>query len=347
MLRAREFDFSVPIEQIATHPRPHHLHRLLGYDRQAKQISHCQFADLGRALPPESLIVINNSQVVNAALKKQPDDGHYLQILNPRETSLDKVAIAIYSRTESVGEIEITGGRFVIRVVGDRVALGVIVPDDSAINSLPVFLDRYGVIPLPTYIGAERLAYNLDESAYEVCYAHVPGSLACPTAGLHFTPELMQALEAHGHQFVEITLHIGYGSWGSVQTAYVSDFDLDSEEIIVNLDALKALWQGKREKRPIVAVGTTCARTLESVAAEVLQESQPEAGIQRTTNLFIHPPYHPRVADALLTDFAYPQTPVMMMSAAFCGLDALKQVYNVALAEGYMFDIFGDACLIM
>jgi S-adenosylmethionine:tRNA ribosyltransferase-isomerase len=285
--------------------------------------------------------------VVNAALKKQPDDGHYLQLLNPEELSLERAAIAMSEGTMPGTEIRIIGGRFVVHAAGDRVVQGTILPDDAAIRSLPEFLDQYGVIPLPTYIGEERLAYDIDQSAYEVCYAHVPGSLACPTAGLHFTPALMRTLEAQGHQFVEITLHIGYGSWGSVQTAYVDDFDLDSEAITVGLDALQTLWQGKRDHRTIIAVGTTCVRTLESIAPEILNETQPAVGIQRSTSLFIHPPYQPRVVDALLTDFAFPQTPVMMMSAAFCGLDAIKRVYRTALDEGYMFDIFGDAFLIM
>lgn len=347
MLRPSDFDFSVPAGQIATRPRPHHEHRLLAYHRQADRITNTHFADLGGVLPPESLIVINNSQVVNAALKKQPDDGHYLQVLDPREQNLDHVVMSLASRPAAGTQIDVAGGRFIVHSTHDSVTLGQLVPDDPGLQSLPAFLEKHGVIPLPTYIGAERLAYDLDEAAYQVCYAHVPGSLACPTAGLHFYPELMQALEQAGHQFVEITLHIGYGSWGSLSTAYVDDFDLDSEEIIVELEALQTLWQGKRDGRAIVAVGTTCVRTLESIAAEIHQETLPDTGIHRNTNLFIHPPYQPRVADALLTDFAYPRTPVMVMSAALCGLDAIRQVYNVALDAGYMFDIFGDALLII
>ena len=347
MLPASAFDFSIPGGQIATRPRPHHDHRLLAYNRQTHTITPVPFSALGRLLPPESLIVINNSKVVKAAIKKDPDDGNYIQVLNPQSSSLENVAIPLPQNAEPDDAINITGGRLVILAADSRVALCKIISDDPSMDSLQAFLSRYGVIPLPTYVGEERLAYDVDESAYEVCYARVPGSLACPTAGLHFTPTLMHSLETQGHQFVEITLHIGYGSWGSVQTAEIGEFDLDAEEITVDREALQRLWQGKREGRPIIAIGTTCVRTLESIADEILQATQPGSGIKRTTNLFIHPPYQPRVADALLTDFAYPQTPVMIMSAAFCGLDEIKQVYNRALDEGYMFDIFGDALLML
>lgn len=347
MIKTADFDFRIPSAQIAAHPRPHAQHRLLAYDRQSQTNTSGAFASLGDVLPPRSLIVINNSQVVRAALKKQPDDGDSLQVLNPTQTRLDQVLAVPPEGSRAGMEMRVMGGVYRAQEVGKGVMLGAILPDDAGIDTLPQFLAQYGHIPIPSYVESDRLAADLDPAAYQTCYARVPGSLACPTAGLHFTPDLMAALEAAGHQFVEITLHIGYGSWGTLQTAYVDDFDLNAEEIIVEPDALQALWQARREGRKIVAVGTTCVRTLESIAAEVLQDAPPQAGVHRTTSLFIHPPYQPRVAGALLTDFAYPQTPVMLMSAAFCGVPALRAVYQQALQQGYMFDIFGDALLIL
>ena len=346
MLRTADFSFSIPGSQIAKRPRPHDEHRLLAYQRDANRITHSPFDEITQALPPDSLIVINNSKVVNAALKRQPDDGTYIQILNPREVELDQTIIRRVADAVAGSEIPVAGGHFMVRSVGEGVMLGSLMPNDPTNSTLPLFLENYGVIPLPDYIASERLVDELDASAFNVHYAHVPGSLTCPTAGLHFYPELMASIEEQGHQFVEVTLHIGYGSWGSLNTTYLDEFDLDSEEIIVEIDSLRALWRGKQDGRPIVAVGTTCVRTLESIAPEVLQPAEPEAGVHRTTNMFIRPPYQPRVADALLTDFAYPQTPVMAMTAVFCGLEPIQRLYQEALKSGYMFDIFGDALLI-
>lgn len=346
MLRTEDFAFTIPAGQMATRPRPHHEHRLLAYHQHERAIAHYQFAELGQALPPDSLLVVNNSKVVRAALKKTPEDGHYIQILNPRETRLDKVAATLSNEVAAGSKVDVVGGQLVIRAVGKGVVTGEIIPADSSVQSLPAFLDAYGVIPLPDYIDEERQTHDLDEADFQACYARVPGSLTCPTAGLHFYPSLIDELKAQGHECVEVTLHIGYGSWDSLQTTFVDEFDLGAEEIIVDVEALHSLRRAKRDGRAVVAVGTTCVRTLESIAPEVWQAEEPETPVHRTTSLFIYPPYEFKVASALLTDFAYPQTPVMTMSAAFCGLDAIKRIYHTALSDGYMFDIFGDALLL-
>src|SRR5690606_27507833 len=126
---------------------------------------------------------------------------------------------------------------------------------------------------------------------FQAYYARVPGSLTCPTAGLHFYPSLIEELKAQGYEFVEVTLHIGYGSWGSLQTTFVDEFDLGAEEIIVEVEALQSLRRAKREGRAVIAVGTTCVRTLESIADEVWQADEPETPVRRTTNWFNYPPY--------------------------------------------------------
>ena len=339
-----EFDFDIPSGQIAVRPRPHAQHRLMKVDRRSGHVSHHDFAEIGTVLPSGSLLVINNSQVVKAALRRRDKVSRLVQVLNPLEPDLARVAVT----TPSDRDFAIDGGYFKLADVKDSVALGRIIPDDARIVSLPDFLDQHGTIPIPVYVESERFkgAEDLDESAYAVCYAHVPGSLACPTAGLHFYPELMTALERAGHQFVEITLHIGYGSWGSLQSGSIAGYDLNAEEIHVEVDALNAIWQAKRDQRPVIAVGTTCVRTLESITHEILNTKPPKNAVHRTTALFIHPPYQPRVADALLTDFAYPKTPIMMMSAAFTDMSILRKSYDDAITRGYMFDIFGDALLL-
>lgn len=347
-LLTQGFEFCIPQEQIAYAPRPRREHRLLVYDRSTGRSAHYAFAEFCAALPPHTLIVINNSKVVRAALRKVPDDGSYVQVLNPNELRLESVVTRL-SLPVGAG-ITVTGGRYTVTdspLPGKDIRVGRIDPADSTLATLPEFLARHGSLPIPTYISSERLPESLDERAYQVCYAHVPGSIACPTAGLHFYPELMDDLRAAGHEVVEVTLHIGYGSWGDVETDYLDEFDLDAEEIHVEAEALRRLREARQTGRRLLAVGTTCVRTLESVAQEVTHGTWPPEGVHRTTNLFIYPSHQFQVADMLLTDFAYPRTPVMIMSAAFCGLDPLLSVYREALDAGYMFDIFGDALLIV
>ena len=177
MLRTEDFAFTIPAGQIARQPRPHHEHRLLAYHQHDRAMAHHKFSELGQALPSGSLIVVNNSKVVRAALKKTPDDGHYVQILNPRETHLDQVA-ATFSDEVVVGEkVDVVGGQLLIRAVGKGVVSGEIIPADPAIQTLPAFLDAYGVIPLPDYIDAQRQTRELDEADFQACYARVTVSM--------------------------------------------------------------------------------------------------------------------------------------------------------------------------
>lgn len=338
------FRFSIPPAQMAVRPRPHAQHRLLAFRPKQGEIRHLAFVNLKQALPPHSLLVINNSLVLNACLRKDPDDGRVVQVLNPKSVSLTQVVLA--APLEPGQTLSLRGAAFAAREAGKGIAIGELTPIDPGLTSLPAFLERYGVLPVPSYVNSERLTDDLPADAFSVCYASVPGSLSCPTAGLHFTPALMADLRQAGHEFVEITHHIGYGSWGDVKTPNLSDFDLDAEEMNISLPALQKLWQAKRSHQPVIAVGTTCVRSLESIPDEVLANELPQAGIHRTTNLFIFPPFQPRVVDGLLTDFAYPQTPVMIMSAALAGEQAIMQVYQLALQAGYQFDIFGDGLLI-
>lgn len=348
-LLSNAFEFPIPREKIALRPRPHGQHKLLVYDRVSREITHHQFEDLGNLLPKGSVIVVNNSRVVKAALRKPVDDGTYLHVMYPNHESLNEV-YTLCPWKPPVGEkVFVNGGYYEVKgapIPNRDVRVGVLVPDDKNIKNLPEFLDRFGSLPIPIYINSERPPDSADNRDYQNCYAKVPGSIECPTAGLHFYPELMDSLKKQGLEFVEITLHIGYGTWKSLKAKYIDEHEMDPEEMVVTPEAFNRLIEVKKENRPLLAVGTSGVRTLETIAPEVLRGEKISAPITKETSLYIHPPYDFKLADMLLTNFAYPRTPIMVLPATFIGLGELKRIYQEALAHDYLFYTYGDSILI-
>jgi len=349
-LRSADFDLQVPPGLIAVAPRPHAEHRLLAFDRRSGALRHARFAEIVDLLPPRSLIVVNNSRVMKTSLALAADPAADIQVLDPGAESLERVAALCPFPAPPGARLAVAGGEFLVTDVplaGRNVCLGRLRAQDPSIVSLPAYLEAHARVALPRYLSSQRVPAEVGEEDFQTIFARVPGSLTCPTAGLHFTSGLVEALQSAGHEFVELSLHIGFGSWGSLETEYVGDFDLDAEQIIVSRDTLLRLRQARSTGRRILAVGTTCVRTLESIPDEILGAAAPSTDVRRLTGLLIYPGHEFKVADMLLTDFAYPRTPVMMMSAAFCGLDVLREMYREAICSGYRFDIFGDGLLLI
>lgn len=348
-LLVSDFEFPIPRERIAIRPRPHGQHKLVIYDRRTKKITHHKFDDIGTLLPKGTVIVINNSKVVKAALRKIVDDGTYLHVMYPSHPDLNEV-FTLCPWKPAVGEtIDIKGGKYMVQgapVENRDIRIGKLIPNDQAIKTLPEFLEKNGSIPIPIYVNSERMPDDRDKRDYQNCYARVPGSIECPTAGLHFYPKLMEDLKGEGIDFIEVTLHIGYGTWKSFKTKYADEHDMDAEEIIVSGKSLEKLIKAKKQKRPILAVGTSSVRTLESIADEILNGHAPKGGIHRETNLFIYPGYKPKIVNMLLTNFSYPRTPIMALAAAFSELRPLKKIFREALDNDYLFYTYGDAILI-
>ncbi len=349
-LLSSDFEFSIPRERIAIRPRPHGQHKLIVYDRKTKIISHHRFEEIVDLLPKGTVVVVNNSKVVNASLRKAVEDGTYLHVMYPSHSNLNEV-YALCPWKPAVGEsIEIKGGKYVIEgapVVNRDVRVGKLIPHDKNIKTLPEFLEKHGYLPIPIYVNSERLPDNLDHRDYQNCYAKIPGSIECPTAGLHFYPKLINQMKNKGIEFVEVTLHIGYGTWKSFKTEYIDEHDMDAEEMIVSEDILKRLREFKKQGRPILAVGTSSTRTLESLNKEINGSGNIKHGVHRDTGIFIYPGSKLKVADMLLTNFAYPRTPIMALAAAFSGLNPLKRIFTEALEGDYLFYTYGDSILIL
>jgi S-adenosylmethionine:tRNA ribosyltransferase-isomerase len=206
------------------------------------------------------------------------------------------------------------------------------------------FMAAHGEVPIPIYVNARRDPDAADAADYQNVYASVPGSVACPTAGLHLSEQVLKALREAGHDLVEVTLHIGYGTWKSLAAEYVDEHVMDAETCEVGAEALGALRAAKRDGRPVVAVGTSSVRTLETFAGEIL-DGRTAGPLRRDTDLYIAPGFRFRVADHMVTNFAYPRTPIMALTAAFTGsLDLLRSAYRQAVDDGrYLFLTYGDA----
>jgi S-adenosylmethionine:tRNA ribosyltransferase-isomerase len=203
-------------------------------------------------------------------------------------------------------------------------------------------IDRIGHVPLPPYI--KRPDRPSDRLRYQTVYARERGSIAAPTAGLHFTDEVLAALAARGVECTEITLHVGYGTFKPIRAVTLDEHVIDPEAFIVNEGAAEAITRARRERHRVIAVGTTTVRVLESLA--VGDDGHVEAASGETA-LFIRPGHEFRIVDGLITNFHLPQSSLLVLVAAFAGRKRILEAYREAVAHGYRFDSYGDAMLIL
>ena len=337
-LLTHDFYYDLPEELIAQTPaEPRDASRLLVYSRAADSITHAHFRDLPEFLKPGDLLVINNTKVIPARifahmegrqstfeilLLRRLDYTRWETIMRParkaRKGSVLKVSDELSAVVEDVGEYGVRTVRFLFDGVFEDI------------------LDRVGNMPLPPYIH-EKLD---DKTRYNTVYSKTDGSAAAPTAGLHFTPELMQKVRACGADFAEVLLHIGLGTFRPVKAEKVTDHEMHSEYYELSPEAAEKINAAKREGRRVIAVGTTAVRVLESTADENGRVT-PCAG---ETKIFIYPPYRFKCVDALITNFHLPESTLIMLVSALVGREKTLEIYNTAVKERYRFFSFGDSC---
>jgi len=336
-----DFDYELPNSQIAQHPLPDRsASRLLVLDRASGEMRHLHFRDLPGLIPSRDVLVINTSRVIPARLHGKRDTGSPAELLLIREQP-DGSWLAMGH----------PGGKL---KPGRRVTFG----DDSAVEILEVLggglrrvrfagpldaratLAKYGEVPLPPYI--RRAPDQADSERYQTVYAAHDGSVAAPTAGLHFTQPLLDRIAARGIEWLTVTLHVGPGTFLPVKTDDPRQHPMHGEWGVVSAEAAARINRVRAGGGRVVAIGTTSLRLLESGAAET-GEVQPFAG---ETRLFILPGYRFRAIDLLLTNFHLPRSTLLMLVAALAGLDRIKAAYAHAVAARYRFFSYGDACLI-
>ena len=340
-MKTSDFMYDLPEELIAQTPiEPRDHSRLLVYNRATREIEHKHFYDVIDYLNPGDALVINETRVIPARLYGVRAGGGACELLllkqlGPKhwESLVRPGAKLKVGKTVSIGE-----GRMTATIVGESEG-GARIVDFECEGTFEAALDELGEMPLPPYIH-EKLA---DRSRYQTVYAKEDGSAAAPTAGLHFTPELLDRIRAKGIDVIPILLHVGLGTFRPVKAENVEDHEMHSEYYEVSEDAAKRIHAAKAAGHRVVAVGTTSVRTLESSA----QETGEVVAKKAWTQIFITPGFHFNAVDALITNFHLPGSTLIMLISALMGREEALRVYEAAVKERYRFFSFGDAMLIL
>lgn len=343
-MRLSDFDYELPRELVAQHPvHPRDTARLMVVDRITGRLEHRVFRDLPERLTALDVVVINDTRVIPARLRGRKRTGGAVEILLLRPASGAGGRDASWEALVKPGRGTGPGTRITI---GDDVQIEMAerLPNGArmlhVLAPLPVtdILRRYGEVPLPPYVH-ERLK---QEDDYQTVYAAHPGAVAAPTAGLHFTDDLIARLERSGVQFVRITMHIGLGTFRPVTGEDIARHRMDAEWYEVTPQAADRINRTRQGGGRVVVVGTSAVRTLETLAG-------PDGVVRSGTgwsDLFIHPGFEFRVTDVLVTNFHLPRTTLMMLVSAFAGHALIRRAYAEAMAQRYRFYSFGDAMLI-
>lgn len=339
MVRVSDFDYELPPERIARHPADRRdASRLLELERATGRVRHRRFSEIVELLAPGDMLVVNDTRVIPARLVgKRPSGGRVeLLLLEPagegRWRALGKPGRALRPGSR----LHFGEGRLIASVLG-RAEGGTWVVELEHEGELLPLLEEIGLPPLPPYI--DRDPEPGDRERYQTVYAREPGAVAAPTAGLHFTPELLSAIRARGVSIGALTLHVGLGTFQPVRVERVEEHVMHEERFEVPDELARLI--NERSGR-LVAVGTTVTRALESVADD---QGRIRAGSGRT-DLFIYPGYQFRAVEALLTNFHLPRSTLLMMVSAFAGRERILAAYREALARGYRFYSYGDAMFI-
>ena len=338
-MNTKDFDFDLPEELIAQTPlEVRDASRLLILDRKKRTLTDSHFDSILDQLQPGDALVMNNTRVLPARLHGQKPDTHgHVELLLLKNTQGDQwEVLAKPAKRLRVGaKVEFGDGRLKATVVEELEQGGRIVEFSYEGIFLEV-LESLGEMPLPPYIH-EKLE---DRERYQTVYAKENGSAAAPTAGLHFTEDLLQKIEAKGVHLVYLTLHVGLGTFRPVSVDNLEEHEMHSEYYQFSQEAADTLNQVKAKGGRVVAVGTTSIRTLETIGNKFDGQLQADAG---WTNIFIKPGYDFKVVDAFSTNFHLPKSTLVMLVAAFAGRDFVLEAYRHAVEERYRFFSFGDA----
>lgn len=345
-LKTADFFYDLPRELIAQHPaKRRDASRLMVLDRATGAVIHKHFFDIVDYLNPGDVLVINDSKVIPARLfghvKERPQAGVELLLLRQRALDVWETLVKPGKRARP-GEMLTFGdgllsGR-VTDVVDEGNRLIEFDYDHAAFENIYAVLHRIGLMPLPPYITEQQE----DNDRYQTVYARVEGSAAAPTAGLHFTPELLSKIREKGVAVAPVMLHVGLGTFRPVKADRIDDHVMHTEYFSVSRESADLINERRAAGGRVVAVGTTSCRTLESAADEqgVLH---PVCG---DTGIFIYPGYRFRAVDALITNFHLPESTLIMLVSAFYNREAVLAAYKIAVQEKYRFFSFGDAMLI-
>ncbi|MGA3046420.1 MAG: tRNA preQ1(34) S-adenosylmethionine ribosyltransferase-isomerase QueA [Terracidiphilus sp.] len=350
-MQVSDFDFDLPAELIAQQPPAERgLSRMLTVDRATGVLRDASFADFPSLLNPGDLLVLNDSRVIPArlfarriAIRGRQEPTGQIEVLLTESTAENcwralvkpgrKVAVGVHLTFASQsGSIELEAEVLERGEFGERLLRF------SPVEDFLATVDRIGHMPLPPYI--RRDDANADRERYQTVFSREPGSVAAPTAGLHFTPQILDAIAAKGVEIARVTLHVGLGTFAPLRVHRLDEVHLHRERFTLSESAADAVNRAVRDGRRIVAAGTTVVRTLEHCALQAAGgEIKPHSGV---TDIFIAPGFNFHLVGALLTNFHLPQSSLLMLVSAFAGRDRVLAAYRHAVREQYRFFSYGD-----
>ena len=340
-MKVSDFNYELPEELIAQTPiKKRDESRLLVLNRKNKTIEHKKFKDVISYLEPGDCLVINNTKVIPARLYGKKTTGAKVEfvLLNQIEGDIWETMVRPGNKLHEGAEVEFANGKLKAKIIetmpgGTR---KVKFEYNCIFNEI---IDEIGLMPLPPYIH-ETLE---EKDRYQTVYAKYNGSAAAPTAGLHFTKELLKQIENKGIKIANVTLHVGIGTFRPVKEENVEEHKMHTEHYYIKKEDAEKINEAKKNKKRVIAVGTTSCRVLETIADKngMVEETRGD------TNIFIYPGYKFKCLDGLITNFHLPQSTLLMLVSAFAGKEYIIKAYKEAVKEKYRFFSFGDAMLIL
>jgi S-adenosylmethionine:tRNA ribosyltransferase-isomerase len=350
-MKLSQFKYKLPKTAIASYPTENRDEsKLMVLHKKDGKIEHKMFKDILDYFKEDDVMIMNNTKVFPARMYGNKEKtGAKIEVFLLRELNRDSLLWDVLvdpARKIRIGNKLYFGdedNELVAEVIDNTTSRGRTLRFlfDGPYEEFKAKLFSFGEMPIPRYIGRE--SEESDKDRYQTIYSKVEGAVAAPTAGLHFSRELMKRLEIKGINFAEVTLHVGLGTFRPVEVEDITKHKMDSEQIHIPLASAEMVSKAKDEKRRICAIGTTAMRTIES-SVSTDQRLKPYEG---WTNKFIYPPYEFSIADCMVTNFHMPESTLLMMVSAFGGYDHIMNAYKVALKEGYRFLSYGDAMLII
>lgn len=337
-MKTNDFNFTLPEHLIAQHPlSSRSASRLLVYHRQTQQINHRQFNNIGDYLKPGDLLVMNNSRVMKARLYGHKASGGRIELLIERIINPYECWCHIRASHAPKAGTQL--------MIDNNINWEVVTKQDHlyrcrSSHDLFEVMNQSGHLPLPPYI--QRAPDQEDGERYQTVYAEPIGSVAAPTAGLHFDAPLLEHLRQQGIEFAQVTLHVGAGTFQPVRTESIHDHQMHAEYFEISESVCEMVNQAKHEGRRVIAVGSTATRALESAA-----QGRSLLPYQGETSIFITPGYTFKIIDGIITNFHLPESTLLMMVAAWVGFDAMHRIYQEAVHQEYRFFSYGDASLLL
>lgn len=337
-MKKQDFYFDLPPELIAQYPLSNRSDsRLFFYDRKEKKYVHHQFRDIADFLNPGDLLVMNNTKVIPARLYGQKLSGGKVELLVERLIGTHQFLAHIKaSKALKAGALVQLAEGYQLEIIERQDDLFLC---QSSIKVLDL-VDKLGHMPLPPYIA--RADEQSDAERYQTVYAQYEGSVAAPTAGLHFDDTVLEKLKAKGIKIAYVTLHVGAGTFRPVRCDDIKDHKMHSEQYTVSEELCTAVEEAKASGARVIAIGTTALRSLESAAANGVLKP-----CSKDTNIFIYPGYQFKICDGLMTNFHLPESTLLMLVSAFIGHQEAMDLYQEAITQNYRFFSYGDTSLLV